>query len=130
MSKEIAESFYLTNYIEKAGSGTLEMIKQCRNAGLPEPNFEQKMGCFVTTVWRSILTNEYLKSLGLNERQKKSIKYIEKYGRITRAEYEKLNNVSERTANRELNNLINRRLIEKEGKGPETHYVLARYGEI
>jgi len=46
----IAESFYLTNYIEKAGSGTLEMIKQCRNAGLAEPNFEQKMGCFVTTV--------------------------------------------------------------------------------
>jgi len=126
----VAESFYLTNYIEKAGSGTLEMIKQCRNAGLPEPNFEQKMGCFVTTVWRSILTNEYLKSLGLNERQKKSIKYIEKYGRITRAEYEKLNNVSERTANRELNNLINRKLIRREGKGPETHYVLARYGEI
>lgn len=126
----IAEVFYLTNYIEKAGSGTLEMIKQCRDTGLLEPMFEQKTGCFVTTIWRSLLTDEYLDSLGLNERQKKAAKYIEKYGRITRAKYEKNYGVSERTANRELSDLVHRKIIEKKEKGPETHYVLARFGEI
>jgi len=25
---------------------------------------------------------------------------------------------------------VNKKLIEKRGKGPETHYVLARFGEI
>lgn len=125
----IAEAFYLTTYIEKAGSGTLEMIKQCRDQGLPEPEFEQKMGCFVTIIWRSILTDEYLSRLDLNERQKKSIKHIEKYGKITRAEYEKLYSVSERTANRELNGLVNKKLIEKRGRGPGTHYILASFGE-
>jgi len=55
---------------------------------------------------------------------------IDKHGRITRAEYERLYAVSERTSNRELNDLINKRIIKKTGKGPETYYALARYGEI
>jgi len=35
----IAEALYLTHYIEKAGTGTLDMIAGCRKAGLPEPEF-------------------------------------------------------------------------------------------
>jgi predicted HTH transcriptional regulator len=30
----IAEAFYLTKYIEKAGSGILDMIALCKEAGL------------------------------------------------------------------------------------------------
>ena len=105
----IAESFYLTTYIEKAGSGTVEMVKQCREHGLLDIEFEEKMGCFVVTIWRSLLTDEYLDSLDLSEKQKKAVKYIEKNARITRAEYEKLYDVSERTANRELNSLVNKK---------------------
>ena len=52
------------------------------------------------------------------------------YGKITRAEYEKLCLVSARTANRELGVLFKKNLVEKKGKGPETYYVLARSGEI
>ncbi len=48
----IAESLYLTRYIEKAGSGTQRMIDLCREAGLPEPQFEQRSGSFVITLWR------------------------------------------------------------------------------
>ena len=105
----IAESFYLTTYIEKAGSGTVEMVKQCREHGLLDIEFEEKMGCFVVTIWRSLLTDEYLDSLDLSEKQKKAVRYIEKNARITRAEYEKLYDVSERTANRELNSLVNKK---------------------
>ena len=36
----LAESMYLMRYIEKMGTGTLDMIRRCAKAGLPEPEFE------------------------------------------------------------------------------------------
>jgi len=33
----LAESLYLTKYIERMGTGTGDMIEHCKNAGLPEP---------------------------------------------------------------------------------------------
>jgi ATP-dependent DNA helicase RecG len=35
----LATVMYLANYIQQAGSGTLEMIKQCKAQGTPEPEF-------------------------------------------------------------------------------------------
>ena len=52
----VAESLYLTRYIERVGSGTQTMIELCREAGLPEPQFEQRSGFFVVTLWRDWLT--------------------------------------------------------------------------
>ena len=46
----IADPLYLAHYIEKAGSGTLDMIALCREAGLPEPDFRQDGGQFVMTL--------------------------------------------------------------------------------
>ena len=34
----LAESLYLTKYIERMGTGTRDMIKRCRAAGLLEPS--------------------------------------------------------------------------------------------
>jgi predicted HTH transcriptional regulator len=64
----IAEPLYLVRYIEKAGSGTLDMIERCREAGLPVPDFEERAGQFVTTIWRDWLTAEVMVELGLSER--------------------------------------------------------------
>ena len=50
----LAESLYLTEYIERLGTGTLDMIRRCVEAGLAEPEFAVTDG-FVTTVWRSVL---------------------------------------------------------------------------
>ena len=71
-----------------------------------------------------------MKKIGLHERQSKSIKHIDKYGKITRVEYEKLLFVSPRTASRELQELCKKGLIKKKGKGPVVHYVMASYGEL
>ena len=38
----LAESLYLARYIEKVGSGTQRMIELCAEAGLPEPDFEER----------------------------------------------------------------------------------------
>ena len=48
----LAESMYLAEYIERMGTGTLDMIRRCLKAGLPEPKFAVPQG-FVTTVWRA-----------------------------------------------------------------------------
>jgi len=37
----IAEPLFLTRYIEKAGTGTLDMIKLCKAAGIPTPIFRR-----------------------------------------------------------------------------------------
>ena len=49
----LAESLYLTEYIERMGTGTLDMIRRCVEAGLAEPEFAVTDG-FVTTVWRPV----------------------------------------------------------------------------
>lgn len=48
----IAEPLYLSKYIEKAGSGTLDMADLCRSAGLRPPEFRLDVGCFIVTIYR------------------------------------------------------------------------------
>ena len=48
----IARALSWTNYVEKSGSGTGEIIRLCREAGLADPVFESMTGHFKTTIWR------------------------------------------------------------------------------
>lgn len=48
----ISEPLFWARYIERAGTGTLDMIALCRKAGIPEPQFEQRGGQFVLTIRR------------------------------------------------------------------------------
>ena len=50
----LAESLYLAQYIERMGTGTVDMIRRCVDAGLPEPEFDADSG-FMITVWRAKL---------------------------------------------------------------------------
>lgn len=47
----LAEPLYLTQYIERMGTGTRDMIRRCEHAGLPGPEFAVRDG-FVTTIRR------------------------------------------------------------------------------
>ena len=53
----LAESLYLAEYIERMGTGTLDMIRRCVEVGLPEPEFTVTDG-FVTTVRRKALAGQ------------------------------------------------------------------------
>ena len=57
-SPRIAEPLFLARYIEKAGTGTLDMISQCAQAGLRAPEFRQDGGQFIQTLWRPKDTTE------------------------------------------------------------------------
>ncbi|MEA1997920.1 MAG: DeoR family transcriptional regulator [Euryarchaeota archaeon] len=108
------------------------MIKVCSNWGLPEPEFELVAGDMVVTFWKSILTEELMDKLGLNERQKRVIGRLKEYNKITTKEYCEVFNVVKDTANRDLNSLLNMGLIKREGGGPKTYYTLSivRYRPI
>ncbi len=126
----IAEVFYLANYIQKAGSGTIEMVKQCKEAGLPEPEFVNNRGYeFRTILGRDIFTESILTKLGLNERQMKAIKYVKKNGQITNREYRELAGLdTDRTALRDLAMLCRKKVFEKIGTtGRNTVYSLTRH---
>ena len=53
----LARAMYLVKYIEQMGTGTLDMIGRCVDAGLPEPEFEAA-GEFVIRIRRSALAGQ------------------------------------------------------------------------
>lgn len=119
----LADSLYLARYIEKAGSGTQAMILLCGEAGLPEPTFEQRHGSLVITIWRDWLTNEYITSLDLNDRQLSAMKYIKENGQITNKKYQAIASTSSATAKRDLEDLISMGIINLLGSGRGAYYV-------
>ena len=48
----LAGTMYLQRYIERMGTGTVDMIRRCAEAGLPEPEFEVGAG-FLIRIWRA-----------------------------------------------------------------------------
>ena len=123
----IAEPLYLAHYIEKAGTGTLDMIARCREVGLPGPDFEQRAGQFVVTLWRDWLTEEIQARLGINERQKLAVNHAKTTGGINNSLYRNITGISESTALRELRQLVQLGVLEKVGDtGRAAHYTIVK----
>ena len=122
----LADPLFLTRYVEKAGSGILDMISRCREAGLPAPEFRQDGGMFVQTLARDWLTEALMDEMGLSERQRNGVVFVRRQGRITSREYQELTGTPARTASRDLDGLTAKGILRKVGRrGPSTHYVLA-----
>jgi hypothetical protein len=125
----LAESLYLARYIERVGSGTQTMIELCREAGLPEPLFEQREGFFVTTIWRDWLTPEILAGMNLNERQVKAVAIIKTGEQLGNKDYQERFGVSKPTASRDLDDLARKGIVTKIGTtGKGTYYILNSKG--
>jgi DNA-binding NtrC family response regulator len=65
---------------------------------------------------------------GLNERQARALAFVREHGEITRSVYEGIvgRDVSARTAQNDLRELIDRGILKRVGAGPGTRYVPAR----
>lgn len=120
----LAEPLYRVKFVEKAGTGTTDMITDCRAAGLLEPTFEPNGAHFVTTIWRDWLTEAVMDELELNERQKRGAAHIKTEGLITTIQYQSLLECSRRTAARDLDELLDKGILERKGAGRGTYYVL------
>lgn len=111
----IAEPLFRVKYVEKAGTGTTDMIADCLDAGLPEPGFAQHGPHFVTTIWRDWLTDDVLAKMGLNERQLRAIAHVRNKSEIANSTYQELTEVAKRTAHRDLVELVEKGIFEKHG---------------
>ncbi len=120
----IADVCFKGGYIDSWGRGTIKIIEACREADLPEPDLKEEQGGFLSKIYKDRFTEEQLKKLGLNERQIEAVMYTKKYGKITNSDYQELCNVSERTALRDMDDLINRDVFKKKGEKKGTYYEL------
>ncbi len=111
----VCEALYLAGYIEKYGTGTLMMIRQSVEHALPEPEFIGKPGEFGTTLWRDWLTERVVNALSLNERQRAILPILKLNRRTTNAEYRQVTGASVRTATRDLDDFVNKGVLERSG---------------
>ena len=118
----IAESLYLTRYIEKAGSGTQRMIELCLDGGLPAPDFDLLQGSFVITLWRDWLTGDVLAELSLNDRQLKALPLVRQHPRFSNSDYQAVTGATRPTAKRDLEELVTKGVIVRKGSGRGAHY--------
>lgn len=66
--------------------------------------------------------------MGLNERQIKAVRYVKERGSVTNNKYRELCETSERTATRDLRNLVSLKIFEQVGiTGKGTIYILRRH---
>jgi len=104
----IARVFYLAGIIEQFGSGTVQMTRWMKEAGLPEPEFKEEMGGFSVYLYKDVYTEETLRKMGLNERQVRAVLYVKEKGRISSKEYQELTQVSRQMASIDLSELVKR----------------------
>jgi len=121
----IFKMFFWVGEVEEVGSGTNKIISWCKEWELPEPEFGISGTSIFVRIRKDILTVEYLKGLGLNERQIKAVMYVKERGKITNREYQRNFSVSRQTATRDLTELVNKGILILRGTGKRNaHYTI------
>jgi ATP-dependent DNA helicase RecG len=121
---DIANAFFRSGFIESWGHGIAKMTKMCVEAGLPKPTFQFKTSGIWAVIQKDILNAEYLHTIGLIDRQVKAVLYVKEKGRITNSEYQHINKTSARTAVRDLELLVNSRILNRKGERKGAFYEL------
>ena len=122
---DIANALFRSGYIESWGRGTLKIIRECKQAGIPEPVFSYDSSDISVEFRKDIYNEKYLQSLNLNDRQVKAVLFAKEKGKLTNSDYQTLNDVSRETATGDLKQLIDKQLIKPSGqKGAGAFYTL------
>jgi ATP-dependent DNA helicase RecG len=124
-NKLIARAFFLIKYIEQIGTGTGRMITDCREAGVPESEFESRASSFRIVFRKPVPVEEKLAGLQLNARQIKGIHAAIQIGKITRRDYATLTATTPATAKRDLAELVAKKILEPRGRGRSVSYILS-----
>jgi len=122
----LAKIFYYAGFIESWGHGTIKIVENCIEQGLPEPDFKEENGVMTVTFYKDKLNKENLKKLGLNDRQVKAVKHIKENKIITLSSYRTLiKNISEKTLYRDLQDLVDKNILKEIGEKRGRKYELA-----
>jgi len=128
----IADLFSKIHFGEKMGTGFDRIREICKKENAPFPDIELNENYFYVTFKQS---RDYLKLADkeaiikiteLNERQKGVLDYLKKMGNITTMEYVKITKTTRRTAIRDLNDMVNKKILRIIGGkvGRQRHYIL------
>lgn len=120
----LARIFYFAGLIEAWGRGTIKIVESCIQNGLPEPDFIEEHGVMKVIFYKDIYNEEYLRKMGLNERQIRAVMYVKERGKITNREYREINKVSNKTAYLELMDLVKKDVLFSKKSGKATMYML------
>lgn len=113
--------------IESVGTGTQEIIKECMEIGLPEPEYIERGNTFVVS-FKSVRLA--LASSKLSDRQKQILSILQESGGLKSADIRQSlgADVSDRTLRRDLNFLMEAKLIRLEGRGVSAVWLLNKAG--
>lgn len=120
----ISSTFYKAELIEAWGRGTTFMVDECLKADLPEPEYREYFGGFEITFHKDKLTEKYLRSLELNDRQIEIVFLAKKNNRINNKFIVEQLNVSRQTVTNDLSLLTNKGILERKGSGAGSEYIV------
>ena len=138
----------IPGYMERLGSGIRFMLDETKHLGLPGPQFRemnefvvsfrkapalmspQQQPQYAGTLWeeQEVVQHEILPQNQSDQRERRltqAVEYVQKYGFITNSIYRQLTGVSDRTAHRDLETLIERGRLKGTGQRAARRYVLA-----
>lgn len=124
----LAERLFYIKYIEHWGRGTNRVVEAMREEKLADPIFEELSGGLNVTllgpgkIFEKAIEDQKFHKLNLNDRQKKAIEFIKQHGEISRKQYVDLAGISVRQANRDLNDILNKKVIMAVGSGRSLRY--------
>ena len=114
---DIAHVFFLRGYVERIGSGVQRMIKMCRSASLPDPEWSQDSGG-ITVVLR-----KPGRMSALNERQEALLQGMKTKDAVSTSAFRERFSISDRQARNDLTGLVKTGYLRRVGSGPATRYV-------
>lgn len=120
---DIANALFRSGYIESWGRGTIKIIRECKQAGIPEPLFGYDSSEISVEFRKDIYNEKYLSEIGLNNRQLDALLFFKSKGEILSSEYMKRYTISDRTARYDLTELVQKNLLIKEGERKGTRYI-------
>lgn len=121
---DISNAFFRIGYIEAWGRGIRKMNEQCAVAGLPNPLYYYESSGFWVVFRKDFFNEEDLRSKGLSRRQIKAVLYAKNKGKITNSEYQEINETSNRTAARDLEELREQGFLCRVGERKATYYTI------
>ena len=113
----LARTLYLADYIQQVGSGTLEMVKQCNNQRVPEPEFALVRNVeFRTILPRNTYPESFLQKAGISERQRRAVELVRKKVNISLSDLREVyTEITRRTLSRDLQDLVDKGIFKAHG---------------
>lgn len=105
----LADIFFKAGFIEAWGSGTLKIVNKCRQASLPEPEFSEMTGGFLTSFFKHRVTEK------VTEKQEIILDEIRRNPYITIKVLSETAGISERKIKENIKKLKQKKLIERVG---------------